>query len=259
MVKRKSATKRREGAEHAEPEYESMVGRVLINHQRRVGLVTSDCAAWTRMLRIGDDCIVKIAKSTADELAHDGWKPYECEFAAFKLANTLAQSPLMKTRDAAAAIVAVQAEAWKTVTLEQAASEYARLTGNKNVAFVKRDDAIRRLKIASAPKNVEHEQEGTAATRVASRNSSTKETEMAATKKVAKSKAKGKPAAKGKPVAKGKPAAKGKSGGIGALVRELITKGKGNEEIVDTVLQKFPGARTNAANISWYRNQMKRA
>ena len=249
------------------PERESMVGRVLINHQRRVGLVTSDCAEWTRMLRIGDDCVIDIVKVLNRDMVEQGWRVHECDMAAFKLANTLARSPLTKTAVAAHEIAAAQVAAdMSKMTLEQLVAEYRRLTGDKVREFSRKVDAASALRRASAAVNVETPEKLEAAAvarrrrlaQSAPATKPTKENDMAAKKTKGKATKAKKTSGKAKKPATKKGASPKKAGGIGALVRELIGRGKGNEEIVDVVKQKFPGARTNAANVSWYRNDMKK-
>jgi hypothetical protein len=46
--------------------------------------------------------------------------------------------------------------------------------------------------------------------------------------------------------------------GIGALVKELITQGFNNDEILERVRTEFPSASTNKACVSWYRSDMKK-
>ena len=53
------------------------------------------------------------------------------------------------------------------------------------------------------------------------------------------------------------PPAKGQ--GIGKLVKELITEGLNNDEVLERVRGQFPSASTNKACISWYRSAMKKA
>lgn len=45
--------------------------------------------------------------------------------------------------------------------------------------------------------------------------------------------------------------------GIGAHAKELITKGKTNEQVLESILKKFPGAETKLSNVAWYRNNMR--
>ena len=234
-------------------EYPSMVGRVLINDQRRVGLVTADCAAWTRMLRIGDGG-VDIVRMLPDTLASEGWKPLECERAAFKLANTLARSPMAKSPNAVRAIEAAQAVDFKALTIDDMAAEFNRLSGAAPRLFKRRVDVERALRKAMEICN---------ATQLTNEGDT-----MAATKKAAKgkpSKSKAKPvkkaaAPKAAPKAKKSKTAAAPRGGIGAMARDLITKHPDmeNAEIVDQIKIKFPDTKTNAACISWYRGAMKR-
>lgn len=279
MAKRKKVDKRsqpkRDGTPVVKtptlPEHPSLVGRVLINRQRRVGLVTSDCAAWTRMLRIGSDCIIDIVRADAEELVNDGWHPMEgCEHAALKLANTFACSPLTKTPAAARAIVEVQAAGIGALTLEQLTEECRRLRPDgASPGFATKTAALKALVHITAVRNTEEPQQQDAKAAGARLAAQHKENDMAAKKtakvkgKTAKTKASKaaakKTAAPAKKTTAKKAAVPVKKGtGIGALIRELIGKGRENQEIVDTVLQKFPGAKTNAANVSWYRSAMKK-
>ena len=264
----------------------SAVGQVFINCQRRVGLVTADCAAWTRMLRIDDHCLIDIVRMSPTTLEHEEWKPLAGDdqgFCKFKLANTLAQSQLTKTKEAARVIQEIQMQAnYDGMSMQQLTDEYNRITGKTVKGFSKKADAIKALQKATQVVNVEAPKaDTTQAAPTAVPTATTKENDLAAKKKAGKSakatatkkaaktaakvnkasaaKAKARPTTT-KAKAKARPTTdKPKKVGIGALIRELISKGKGNEEIVDTVLQKFPDAKTNAANVSWYRNDMKKA
>jgi len=51
------------------------------------------------------------------------------------------------------------------------------------------------------------------------------------------------------------PAGRGK--GIGAFCITLIQKGQDNESILQSVKNQFPGAKTSAASIAWYRNKLR--
>lgn len=55
----------------------------------------------------------------------------------------------------------------------------------------------------------------------------------------------------------GKASKGGPRGGIGELIRSLITAGKEPDDIVKAVKAKFPGANTKASNVSWYKNDMR--
>lgn len=92
-----------------------------------------------------------------------------------------------------------------------------------------------------------------------------KENDMATTKKAAPSKkpvpkatAK-KPAAKPAPKATAKKADTGapKKQGIGAFCMDLIRNGKDNDAVLAAVQKKFPDASTSLASIAWYRNKLK--
>lgn len=43
---------------------------------------------------------------------------------------------------------------------------------------------------------------------------------------------------------------------IGALVCKLLAKNKSTDEILKTVAEKFPGAKTSRASVSWYRSKV---
>lgn len=47
------------------------------------------------------------------------------------------------------------------------------------------------------------------------------------------------------------------AGGIGAFCKELIIKGKSNEEVLAAVHKQFPGAGTTPASVSSYRSRLK--
>lgn len=47
--------------------------------------------------------------------------------------------------------------------------------------------------------------------------------------------------------------------GIGAFCKGLISKGKTNPEILEAVAAQFPGAKTTAGCLAYYRNKMKAA
>lgn len=77
------------------------------------------------------------------------------------------------------------------------------------------------------------------------------------------------PAAKAVPKDKAKPAqnepktaakqqptaAKGQ--GIGAFCMELIKAGKNNADVLAAAQKQFPGAKTSASSVAWYRNKLK--
>jgi hypothetical protein len=46
--------------------------------------------------------------------------------------------------------------------------------------------------------------------------------------------------------------------GIGALVKDLITQGLSNDEVLTKVMEQFPTASTNKGCVSWYRSDMKK-
>jgi len=50
----------------------------------------------------------------------------------------------------------------------------------------------------------------------------------------------------------------GRPTGVGAYAKDLIRAGKSNEQVLDTVLKKFPEAQTTIASINWYRHDMRR-
>lgn len=78
-----------------------------------------------------------------------------------------------------------------------------------------------------------------------------------ATKKPA-AKAKAKPAAKAAKAAPKTAKAEGtKKRGIGAFCKELIAKGKTNDEILEAVAKEFPDAGTTKGSIAFYRNAVK--
>ena len=52
--------------------------------------------------------------------------------------------------------------------------------------------------------------------------------------------------------------AKPRGKGIGAFIRGQISKGDDNQQIIDDVKRQWPDAKTNAACIAWYRNDMKK-
>ncbi len=59
-----------------------------------------------------------------------------------------------------------------------------------------------------------------------------------------------------------KTASKDKAGkpvkrGVGALARELITKGKSTEEVIAAVKKEFPESSISAGSVAWYRNDIK--
>lgn len=74
-------------------------------------------------------------------------------------------------------------------------------------------------------------------------------------KKAVKSKSESKKSGKGKAKAKTKTAGKQ---GVGAYVQERILAGDDNAAVLDRALKKFPGAKTKAHNISWYRSKLRK-
>lgn len=50
-----------------------------------------------------------------------------------------------------------------------------------------------------------------------------------------------------------------KGQGIGKLVKDLISEGLNNDEVLEKVREQFPSANTNKACVSWYRSAMKKA
>jgi hypothetical protein len=56
---------------------------------------------------------------------------------------------------------------------------------------------------------------------------------------------------------KPKTEAKPKGQGVGAFCKDLIGKGRTNQEILTAVQDKFPGAKTSAGCIAYYRNKLK--
>lgn len=44
---------------------------------------------------------------------------------------------------------------------------------------------------------------------------------------------------------------------VGVAAQEAIRSGLSNEEALQAVLKEFPGAKTSAASINWYRNKMR--
>lgn len=78
-----------------------------------------------------------------------------------------------------------------------------------------------------------------------------------ATKKAAPAKAK-KASTPTKAKKAAAPKAEGtKKRGIGAFCKELIGKGKTNDEILEAVAKEFPGANTSKGSIAFYRNAVK--
>ncbi len=53
------------------------------------------------------------------------------------------------------------------------------------------------------------------------------------------------------------PEVKEKVPGVGDLAKDLIRNGKTNEEVLATVKEKFPEAKTSMASINWYRNKLR--
>lgn len=70
----------------------------------------------------------------------------------------------------------------------------------------------------------------------------------------APAKASAKASAKAPTKASAKAPAKGR--GIGEFCIGLLKAGKTNQETLDAVLKNYPGAKTSAASIAWYRNQI---
>lgn len=58
-----------------------------------------------------------------------------------------------------------------------------------------------------------------------------------------------------RPKTEGEPKQRGQ--GIGAFCKELISQGRTNAEILTAVQDKFPGAKTSAGCVAYYRNKMK--
>ena len=50
---------------------------------------------------------------------------------------------------------------------------------------------------------------------------------------------------------------KARGSGIGAFCKTLIQEGKTNKEILEAVAEKFPGAKTTAGCVAYYRNALK--
>jgi chemotaxis protein histidine kinase CheA len=65
-----------------------------------------------------------------------------------------------------------------------------------------------------------------------------------------------KKAAKKVAAKKAEPSAGGRGQGIGAFCKDLILKGKSNEEVLVAVKKQFPTACTSAASVAWYRNKL---
>lgn len=74
----------------------------------------------------------------------------------------------------------------------------------------------------------------------------------AASKKAAAPKVKAAPKTAKAPKAEGT-----KKRGIGAFCKELIVKGKTNDEIMEAVAKEFPDANTTKGSIAFYRNAVK--
>ncbi len=45
--------------------------------------------------------------------------------------------------------------------------------------------------------------------------------------------------------------------GIGAYARELLRKGKTNQEVLAAVKTKFPDSACSMSNVNWYRNKLR--
>lgn len=65
---------------------------------------------------------------------------------------------------------------------------------------------------------------------------------------------------KARTAVKAKTAAKGswKPGSIGAVAREAILAGKGNEDVLKLVMRKFPSCESNMNCVRWYRGDLQR-
>ena len=50
---------------------------------------------------------------------------------------------------------------------------------------------------------------------------------------------------------------KEKTPGVGDLAKDLIRAGKTNEEVLASVKESFPDAKTSMASINWYRNKLR--
>lgn len=57
--------------------------------------------------------------------------------------------------------------------------------------------------------------------------------------------------------AKGAAIQKAKSQGIGAFCMDLIKAGKNNADVLAAAQKQFPGAKTSASSVAWYRNKLK--
>lgn len=84
-----------------------------------------------------------------------------------------------------------------------------------------------------------------------------KQSERTTPKPAAKQDGKAKPAQnESKTTAKQQPpAAKGQ--GIGAFCMDLIRAGKNNADVLAAAQKQFPGAKTSASSVAWYRNKLK--
>ncbi len=65
------------------------------------------------------------------------------------------------------------------------------------------------------------------------------------------------PAARERSSNSGTPAKRGQ--GIGTYCCELILAGKSNDEVLKAALGRFPGAKTSASSVAWYRNDLRRS
>lgn len=45
--------------------------------------------------------------------------------------------------------------------------------------------------------------------------------------------------------------------GVGKLAIEMIKNGFTNEEVLETIKEKFPKAKTTMASVNWYRNKLR--
>jgi len=52
---------------------------------------------------------------------------------------------------------------------------------------------------------------------------------------------------------------KTKKRGVGAVIREALTAGKSNAEVLAAVKAELPDAKTTMSTVSWYRNQARKA
>ena len=47
--------------------------------------------------------------------------------------------------------------------------------------------------------------------------------------------------------------------GVGDVAKDLIRAGKTNEEVLASIKEQFPNAKTSMASVNWYRNNLRQA